>query len=123
MGQPMPDPAVYQPSICIVAQGAKEARIEEDVPLRPDALPRDRIARCRAARRSSRRASRPPYLSLALEIGTTDVRDLLIEMKIEMENDADETRLCCDDAPLRVSLVDARFLDAVIRFLEIVSDP
>jgi transcriptional regulator GlxA family with amidase domain len=59
-----------------------------------------------------------PYLSLALEIGTTDVRDLLIEM-----DEDDDEMLCCDDAPLRISPVDARFLDAVIRFLELVADP
>jgi AraC-like DNA-binding protein len=36
--------------------------------------------------------------------------------------ESDDDILCCDDAPLRVSPVDQRFLDAVIRFLEIVAN-
>jgi len=122
-GPTVPDPAVYQPSICIVAQGAKEARIEQRT-YRYDPMQYLVIGSHMPCRAQIIEASaETPYLSLALEIGTTDVRDLLVEMDMEMESDDCEDELLCDDAPLRVSPVDARFLDAVIHFLEIVADP
>ena len=116
----VPDPTVYAPSICIVAQGAKEARIEHTT-FRYDPMQYLVIGShmpCRA--QIIEATEETPYLSLALEIGTADVRDLLVEMDVQ---ESDDDVLCCDDAPLRVSPVDQRFLDAVIRFLEIVADP
>jgi len=115
----VPDPTVYAPSICIVAQGAKEARIE-NAAFRYDPMQYLVIGSHMPCRAQIIEASeRTPYLSLALEIGPSDVRDLLVEMDIDDKDDV----LSCDDAPLRISPVDARFLDAVIRFLEIVANP
>jgi AraC-like DNA-binding protein len=120
-GPSVPDPAVYAPSICIVAQGAKEARIG-DHSFRYDPMQYLVIAShmpCRA--RILEATESTPYLSLSLDIGASDVRDLLIEMDGEAKS---ETMVRCDASPLlRVSPVDGRFLDAVIRFVAAVADP
>lgn len=114
----VPDPAVYTPSICIVAQGAKEFRLGEHR-FRYDAFQYLAIgAAMPVSARVVEASAERPFLSMILDIGTSEVRDLLLDM----EPDRGSTRW--EGAPpLRVSPLDARLLDAVIRFLEAVRDP
>lgn len=116
----VPDPCVYKPSLCIVGQGAKEARLGTRT-FRYDPMQYLVIGSHMPCRAHIVEASeKAPYLSLILEVGTSDVRDLLVEM--DGDERAEPARY--DEAPpLRVSPVDARFLEAVVRFLGIVADP
>ncbi len=113
-----PDPAVYAPSICIVAQGTKEALLGEQVfrydPLHYLVTGASMPVHARVVEATEER----PFLSMSLDIGTSEVRDLLLEM----EDHAGPARWA-GSPPLRVSPLDARLLDAVVRFLEAVADP
>lgn len=111
-----PDPSVYAPSICIVAQGAKEARVG-GTGFRYDSFHYLVCGMHMPLRANIVEASEAkPYLSLSMDVSVSDVRDLLVEM--------DSTPPRYEPAPaLRVSPVDAPFLDAVIRFLTIVAHP
>jgi AraC-like DNA-binding protein len=115
-----PGAVVYEPSLCIVGQGEKEARLGQRVfrygPLHylvsGAALP--------VHARILEASAQTPFLSMVLDIGTAEVRELLAEI----ETDADPMPVRWEGAPpLRVSPLDARLLDAVIRLLESVADP
>lgn len=113
-----PDPAVYAPSLCIVAQGSKEARLGDDV-FRYDPLHYLVIGAPLPVHACVMRGSPArPFLSIVLEIPQADVRDLLLEMK-EPPRAASWTGA----PPLRVSRMDERFLSALNRFLACVLDP
>jgi AraC-like DNA-binding protein len=116
----MPDPAVYLPSICIVAQGAKEARLGDRVfrydPFHYLVIGADMPVRAGVVQASERK----PFLSMILDIGTAAVRDLLLEME---ERPQRLLPRWDGGPPLRVSPVDGRFLDAAVRLLEAVADP
>lgn len=110
-----PDPSVYAPSICIVAQGAKEARIGS-TGFRYDPFQYLVCGTHMPVRAHIVEASaETPYLSLALEVGISDVRDLLVEMDSSPQYE--------NSPALRVSPIDAQFLDAVLRFLTIIRNP
>ena len=114
----VPDPAVYTPSICIVAQGAKEFRLGEHR-FRYDAFQYLAIgAAMPVSARVVEASAERPFLSMILDIGTSEVRDLLLDMEPDPRSARWEGA-----PPLRVSPLDARLLDAVIRFLEAVRDP
>lgn len=114
----VPDPALYTAKICVVGQGAKEASLGEQV-FRYDpfnylvigaALP----VRARVCEASAER----PFLSLLLEVDTASVHDLLLEM----DDEPGAERWPETAAPIRLSAMDRRFLDAVVRFLEAIGD-
>jgi AraC-like DNA-binding protein len=116
----VPEPGVYTPSICIVAQGAKEARLEDRV-FRYDPFHYLVIGAALPVRSNVVEASpRKPFLSMILDIGTAAVRELLLEMQEEPPVVSPGWNR---EPPLRVSRMDARLLDAVIRLLEVVIDP
>jgi AraC-like DNA-binding protein len=110
---------VYAPALCVVAQGSKEARLGARV-YRYDALHYLVVGAALPLRsRIVDATPRRPYLSLVLDIGSTNVHDLLVEM-------ADHLPALPhweSAPPLRVSPMDARLLDAVVRFLTAVADP
>ncbi len=110
---------VYAPVLCVVAQGSKEARLGARV-YRYDAL-HYLVVGAALPVRSRILAATPerPYLSLVLDIGTTDVHDLLVEMAEHLPAPPRWESV----PPLRVSPMDARLLDAVVRFLAAVADP
>lgn len=115
-----PNPVVYAPSLCIVGQGAKEARTGTET-FRYDPLQYLVIGAHMPLRARIIEASEEtPYLSLSLSVEITEVRDLLLEL----ESGAEE-QVVRRDAPstLHVSPLDARLLDAVIRFLSVIDDP
>jgi AraC-like DNA-binding protein len=117
----VPDPAVYAPSLCIVGQGAKQARIGDQV-FRYDSLQYLMFGAHLPVHAAVTEASEErPFLSVVLEIGASDVHDVLVEMS---DGDGRGTPSRWPGTPpLRVSPVDARFLDAVLRFLAAVADP
>jgi AraC-like DNA-binding protein len=116
----VPDPAVYAPAICVVAQGAKEARLGGRV-FRYDPLHYLVIGASMPVRAHVVEASRSrPFLSLTLEIGASEVRDVLLQMDAGQAGPPPRWE---GTPPLRVSPLSARLLDAVVRLLEAVSDP
>ncbi len=110
---------VYAPAQCVVAQGSKEARLGTRI-YRYDALHYLVVGAALPVRsRIVDASSQRPYLSLVLDIGTTAVHDLLIEMADHLPAPSSWESI----PPLRVSPMDGRLLDAVIRFLGAVADP
>ncbi|HEX2831665.1 MAG TPA: AraC family transcriptional regulator [Thermoanaerobaculia bacterium] len=116
----VPDPVVYAPSLCIVGQGAKEASTGSET-YRYDPLQYLVIGAHMPVRaRIIEATPETPYLSLSLTIEITEVRDLLVELE-----SAPASRMTMGEASaaLRVSPLDTRLLDAVIRFLSAIDDP
>jgi AraC-like DNA-binding protein len=115
----VPDQTVYTPSICVVGQGAKETTLGDRV-YRYDPfhylVTTAHIPVCATVVEAGREK---PYLSMRLEFDASAIRELLVEMEAEPATSAavDAT------SPLRVSRMDARFLDAVLRFLGAIGDP
>jgi AraC-like DNA-binding protein len=111
------EPAIYRPAFCVVAQGAKEATLADRV-YRYDSLQYLVIGAPLPVRARVVEASpEAPYLSLTLDIQATQVRPLLLEL--------DRPRRQAPwggTPPLRMSALDARFLDAIVRFLECLDD-
>lgn len=117
-----PDPTVYAPCLCVVAQGAKQARLG------------DRVYRYDAMHYLITGAAMPmeawvidaspeqPFLSLVLQIDTVAVHDLLLEMQDAMEGDASPQPMWHGAPPIRVSPVDDAFRDALVRFLVAVQE-
>lgn len=113
-----PNPSVYTPSLCIVAQGSKEARLGDRV-FRYDPLNYLVVGAPLPVYACVLRGSAAsPFLSIVLEIPTADVRDLLLELK-----EPPRAELWTGAPPLCVSRMDGRFLGAVNRFLACVLDP
>jgi len=113
-----PDPSVYTPSLCLVAQGSKEARLGDRV-FRYDPLHYLVIGAPLPVYASVIQASQArPFLSLVLDITPAAVRDLMLEM-----GESPRAELWTGAPPLNVSRMDGRFLSAVNRFLAIVLDP
>lgn len=111
-------PTVYRPAFCVVAQGAKEATLA-DLVYRYDSLQYLIIgAPMPVKARIVQATPRVPYLSLTLEIPETELRPLLLEL----EPARPRATARCDAPPLRVSALDERFLDAVVRLLECLDD-
>jgi AraC-like DNA-binding protein len=110
---------VYTPALCVVAQGSKEARLGQRV-YRYDALHylvigaalpiRARVLEATPAR---------PYLAVVLDLGTTALHDVLADMAGHVPPSPRWEAV----PPLRVSPMDGRLLDAVVRFLAAVADP
>jgi AraC-like DNA-binding protein len=116
----VPDPTLYSPAICVVAQGAKEAVLGDRV-FRYDAFHYLVITAHMPVRARVVEATEEcPYLSMVLDVDTSVVHDLLLEMG---EGSPGEGGPPTPAAPLRVSPVDERLLDAVVRFLGAVDDP
>jgi AraC-like DNA-binding protein len=114
-----PAPVVYSPSLCIVGQGAKEARTGTEV-YRYDPMQYLIIGAHMPLRARIVEASEAmPYRSLTLSIEVTEVRDLLLEIESATPGDAMRDA----DRALHISRVDSRLLDAVIRFLHVIEDP
>lgn len=115
-----PHPTVYTPSICIVGQGAKSATLG------------DRTYRYDAMNYLVSGAHIPvnawvidatedePLVSLRIDVDATAVHEILLEME---EGEVGPPPRWEGDSPIRVSRLDARFLDAVLRLLEAVEDP
>ncbi len=119
-GITLPDPTVYTPSLCIVGQGAKQATIGDRV-LRYDPFQYLVIAAPMPVCAMVVEASEAkPYLSLRIDVDTSIVHELLIEME---EATGGESADSDEASPLQVSPLDGRFLDAVLRFLDAVGDP
>lgn len=116
----VPDPSVYTPALCVVAQGAKEASLGTRVfrydPLHYLAVGASLPVRARIVEASER----TPFLSMILDVGTSDVRDLLRELEPGPVGPPGRWQ---GAPPLRVSRLDARLLDALLRFLEVLEDP
>jgi AraC-like DNA-binding protein len=108
--------AVYRPAFCVVAQGSKEASIANTVyrydPLHYLIIGAPMPVRARIVDASPA----APYLSLTLGIQAAQVRPLLLELT------AAPRGARCETPPLRISTLDDRFLDAVVRFLEHLDD-
>jgi AraC-like DNA-binding protein len=103
-----------------VAQGAKEAWLGGQ-PFRYDPLHYLVIGASMPVRAHVVEASRErPFLSMTLDIGTSEVRDLLLHMESESGSPPPPWQ---GTPPLRVTPLDPRMLDAVIRLLEAVTDP
>ena len=116
----MPDPTVYTPSVCIVAQGAKEVSLGEQT-FRYDQLHYLVTGAHMPLRATVLEASdERPFLSLVLDVDTSTVHELLLEME-----DAGEglPPVWEGTPPLRASRMDGRLLDAVVRFLGAVEEP
>lgn len=115
----VPDPALYAPALCIVGQGTKEAVLGERVfrydPLHYLVIGAPLPVRARVCEASDER----PFLSMILQVDTAEVHDLLLEM-----DDGDGSdRWGGTTTPIRLSAMDRRLLDAVVRFLDAVGDP
>jgi AraC-like DNA-binding protein len=114
-----PDPTIYTPSLCIVAQGVKEAALGDRV-VRYDPLHYLVIGAHLPVRATVLEASpERPFLSLVLDVEASAVRDLLLEMAEVAPGDRPRDAA----PPLKVSALDGRLLDAVLRFLGAVEDP
>jgi AraC-like DNA-binding protein len=113
-----PDPSVYTPSLCVVAQGAKEARLGGQTyrydPFHYLVVGAPLPVRANVIEASPGR----PFLSLVLDVSTAEVRDLLAEMA-----DGGRPAAWAGAPPLRVSPLDPPLLAAVVRLLEAVGDP
>lgn len=114
-----PVPVVYSPSLCIVGQGAKEARTGFEVyhydPMQYLVIGAHMPLRARIVEASED----TPYRSLSLSIEVTEVRDLLLEI----ESASPHAPMRDAQMALHVSPLDSRLLDAVIRFLTVIDDP
>jgi AraC-like DNA-binding protein len=110
------EPAVYRPAFCVVAQGSKEATLTNAVyrydPLHYLIIGAPMPVRVRVVDASPA----VPYLSLTIEIQAAQVRPLLLELAGVPRGAR------CETPPLRISALDDRFLDAVVRFLEHLDD-
>jgi AraC-like DNA-binding protein len=115
-----PNPTVYSPSICIVAQGAKQATLGDRV-FRYDPFHYLVItAPMPVSAKVIEASAEAPYLSMALDVDTSAIHELLLEM----DDVATDTAKTTDDPnPLRVSRLDSRLLDAVLRLLDALEDP
>lgn len=110
---------VYTPALCVVAQGSKEARLGQRI-YRYGALHYLVIGAALPIRARILTATpERPYLSIVLDLATTDVYDVLVEMAGHVP----PAPRWEGAPPLRVSPIDARLLDAVVRFLAAVTDP
>jgi AraC-like DNA-binding protein len=116
----LPNPTVYTPSLCIVGQGAKEVALGGRT-LRYDPFHYLVIGAHMPLRSRVIEASeQSPFLSLRLDIDTTAVHELLLEM----DESAGEVAVDWEGKPpLQTSPLDARLLDAVVRLLTAVDDP
>jgi AraC-like DNA-binding protein len=115
-----PNPTLYSPAICIVAQGAKQATLGERV-FRYDPFHYLVITAPMPVQAWVIEASEHvPYLSMSLDVDTSTVHELLLEMEEAVAGNAPVVE---EAPPLRVSRLDARLLDAVVRFLDAVADP
>jgi AraC-like DNA-binding protein len=114
------NPTVYSPAICIVAQGAKQAMLGDRV-FRYDPFHYLVItAPMPVQARVIEATDEEPYLSMGLDVDTAAIHDLLLEMEEDVTYEAESL---VERSPLRVSRLDARLLDAVIRFLDAIDDP
>jgi AraC-like DNA-binding protein len=112
------DSTVYRPAFCVVGQGAKEATLANHV-YRYDSLQYLIIGAPMPMRaRVVEATPAAPYLSLTLDIQATQVRPLLLELDRGRSRQAPWS----GTPPLRVSALDERFLDAIVRFLECLDD-
>ena len=110
---------VYTPTLCVVAQGSKEARLGRRL-YRYDALHYLVVGAALPVRsRIVTATSEQPYMSLLLDIGTAHVHDLLVEMAEHVPPASPWEAI----PPLSLSPIDARLLDAVIRLLAALADP
>ncbi len=112
------EPTVYKPAFCVVAQGAKEATLATAIyrydPLHYLVIGAPLPVRSRVVEASPQR----PYLSLTLDIQEAQVRPLLLELGDGRWREP----AWSGTPPLRVSTLDDRFLDALVRFLECIDD-
>lgn len=114
------DPTVYPPSICVVAQGAKEVALGEQR-LRYDPFHYAVIGAHLPMRAGVRDASEGrPFLAMSLAIDTVPVHELLLELE-----DAAAIGIATWEGrpPLRVCAMNGRLLDALVRFVGAVVDP
>lgn len=110
-------PAIYEPGICVVVQGRKQATLQGEVygydPLNyliiSVTLPT--IGRIIEATPDK------PYLCVRLGIDPREVGGLVLEAK------APEPRAAGDERGLRVARVSAPLLDAVLRLLRLLATP
>ena len=117
-----PDPTVYTPCLCVVAQGAKQARLGDRV-YRYDAMHYLITGAAMPVEAWVLDASQEqPFLSLILQIDTVAVHDLLLEMQDAMDGDNTEPDWR-ESPPIRVSPVDDVFRDALVRYLGAVQSP
>jgi AraC-like DNA-binding protein len=110
---------LYIPALCVIAQGSKECQLGARI-YRYDALHYLVAGAVLPVRSRILDATRTrPYFSLVLDIATTDVHDVLVEMAEHVPPAPAWDRT----PPLRVSPMDVRLLDAVVRFVAAVADP
>jgi AraC-like DNA-binding protein len=114
-----PDPTVYSPSLCIVAQGAKHATLGGRT-FRYDPFHYLVIGAHMPLHATIVEASEEqPFLSMVLDVDVSAVRELLVEM----EGGPGEPALWDREPPLKVSPLDDQLLGAVLRLLDAVEDP
>ena len=115
----VPDPTLYTAALCVVGQGAKEA-VLGDQTFRYDPLNYLVIGAAVPVRtRICEASSEHPFLSLVLRVDSATVHDLMLELDdATVGGSTTET-----SAPMRLSAMDGRLLDAVVRFLEVTENP
>jgi AraC-like DNA-binding protein len=115
-----PTPTVYSPAICIVAQGAKQALLGDRIfrydPFHYLVITAPMPVHARVIEASDEE----PYMSMGLDVDTSAVHELLLDMEGTV---SEEPEIAEDRLPLRVSRLDARLLDAVVRFLDAIDEP
>jgi AraC-like DNA-binding protein len=121
-----PDPTVYRPALCVVAQGAKEAFLGEHG-LRYDPLHYLVIGVAMPVHARIVEASpERPFLSLLLDLVPREIRELTLDLSATASEEPDERGShgsWGDQPPIRVSPLDGPLLAAVVRLLEAIDTP
>ncbi|MCA9727543.1 MAG: AraC family transcriptional regulator [Candidatus Eisenbacteria bacterium] len=112
------DKILYSPALCIVAQGAKQARLGDRIlrydPMRYLAIGAPLPAQSQIVEATKAR----PFLSLTMEVSSAALSELLVEL-----GEAPPDSVWNGSPPLGASRLDGRLLDALIRLVEATTDP
>ncbi|MEM8931277.1 MAG: AraC family transcriptional regulator [Acidobacteriota bacterium] len=119
-GTTAPNPTVYMPSLCVVGQGAKRATSGDHV-FHYDAGQYLVIGAAVPLHAEILDASPDtPFLSLVLDLDLSVVHELILELDAIAESSPTNASFAL---PLQTSALDADFLDAVLRFFDVLDDP
>ncbi len=112
-----PVPTLYQPALCVLAQGSKQVMLGDDVYVYDKHNYLVISVDMPATGQILQATPKSPYLCLKLDLDMNKVADLILEMGLDQQPDAKHQRA------MAVSALTPELLDAVLRFTRLLKNP